>query len=169
MKKPADLCAYLRRTVAQIAANPQQVKTFVENGNIVSRSGGQSLSFEYRYTLRLVVLDFSGSLDLLAIPLLAWLATHQPDLLQNKEKSARDLRFEAEPLSSDKTDIVVEIELTEAVIVTEDRDAAGRQRLHAHHKGETLHPAPYASGDYSLHLGDKIGQEWHIAQEPCHE
>ena len=168
MNKPAALREYLRRCIPQLATDPQQLKIFVERGNIVSRSG-QSLSFEYRFTLRLVFLDFVGSLDLLAIPLLAWLTTHQPDLLQNKEKSARDLRFEAEPLSSDKTDIVVEIELTEAVIVTEDRDAAGRQRLHAHHKGETLHPAPYASGDYSLHLGDKIGQEWHIAQEPCHE
>lgn len=167
MNKPAALREYLRRCIPQLATDPQQLKIFVERGNIVSRSG-QSLSFEYRFTLRLVFLDFVGSLDLLAIPLLAWLTTHQPDLLQNKETSSKALRFEVEPLAHDKSDIVVEIDLTESVIVREDADEAGNRRLTATHKGEVIHPAPYATGDYTLYLGDKIGAEWHITQDTAH-
>jgi len=167
MKKPAALGRYLRRCIPQLATDPQQLKTFIEGGNIVARSG-TSLSFEYRYTLRLVFLDFSGSLDQLTVPLLAWLTLNQNDLLQNKDKAAQGIRIEAEPLSHDKTDIVLEIDLTEAVIVTEDKDEAGRLHLTAKHKGEVVAHHPYASGDYSLHLGDKIGQEWHITQDAEH-
>lgn len=166
MNKPSALREYLRRCIPQLATDPQQLKIFVERGNIVARSG-ESLSFEYRFTLSLFFQDFAGSLDLLAIPLLAWLSTNQPDLLQNKEKASKALRFEAEPLSNDKMDIVVEIDLTESVIVAESTDAAGR-RLTATHKGEVIHPAPYATGDYSLYLGNKIGAEWHITQDAAH-
>jgi hypothetical protein len=49
---------------------------FVESGNIVARSG-ETLSFEYRFTVRLIMLDFAGSLDLFAVPILAWLSTYR--------------------------------------------------------------------------------------------
>lgn len=167
MNKPAALRDYLCRCISHLATDPQQLKIFVERGNIVGRSG-ESLSFEYRFTLRLFFQDFTGSLDQLAVPVLAWLATNQPDVLQSKEKSAKCVRFEAEPLSNDKTDIVIEIDLTESVIVTEDTDDAGHRRLTVTHKGEVIHPGPYATGDYGQHTGAKIGAEWHLVQIDGH-
>lgn len=160
MNKLASLRTYLCATIPALQTDPQQLKLFVESGRMVARGG--SLSFEYRFTLRLILLDFAGSLDLLAVPLMAWLTLYQPDLFLNKETAAKAVRFEAEPLAHDKTDIVVELDLTESVIVTEDTDDAGRTRLTATHKGEVVHPLPYATGDYSLYLGDKIGAEWHL-------
>jgi hypothetical protein len=163
MNKLDSLRTYLRGAIPALHADPQQLKVFVESGRMVGRSGG-SLSFEYRFTLRLVLLDFAGSLDLLAVPLMAWLNLYQPDLLQNKESAAKGVRFEAEPLANDKMDVVVELDLTEMVVVNEDKDGNGRTRLTATHKGEVLHPLSYAQGDYTLYLGDKIGAEWHLTQ-----
>ena len=160
MKKPQSLRNFIAGAIPELQIDPQRLKMFVESGNIVARSG-ETLSFEYRFTVRLIVLDYAGSLDLFAIPMLAWLNTYQPDLLQNKDKAAKGLRFDVEVLANDKVDLVIEVDLTEAVIVKEDKDEQGRQRLTAEHMGEIYSPKPYASGDYSLYLGDKIGAEWH--------
>lgn len=160
MKKAQSLRNFLTGAIPELQTDPQRLKMFVETGNIVARSG-DTLSFEYRFTVRLIMLDFSASLDLFAVPLLAWLSTYQPDVLQNKDKAAKALRFDVEVLANDKIDLVIEVDLTESVIVKEDKDDQGRQRLTTEHKGEIYHPMPYASGDYSLYLGDKIGAEWH--------
>lgn len=161
MNKLESLRNYLCAAIPALHADPQQLKVFVESGHMVGL-GGDTLSFEYRFTLRLVMLDFAGSLDLLAIPLMAWLNRYQPDMMRNKETAAKGVRFEAEPLSSDKMDVVVEIDLTESVVVTEDVDGAGRQRLTATHKGEPQYPLPYATGDYTQHPGAKLTEEWHL-------
>ncbi len=163
MKKPQSLRNFIAGSIPELQTDPQRLKMFVESGNIVARSG-ETLSFEYRFTVRLIVLDYAGSLDLFAIPILAWLNTYQPDLLQNKEKAAKSLRFDVGVLANDKVALVIEVDLSEAVIVKEDQDEQGRQRLTAEHKGEIYSPKPYATGDYSLYLGDKIGAEWHQTQ-----
>lgn len=163
MKKAQSLRNFLSGAIPELQTDPQRLKMFVETGNIVARSG-DTLSFEYRFTVRLIMLDFSASLDLFAVPLLAWLSTYQPDVLQNKDKAAKALRFDVEVLANDKLDLVIEVDLTESVIVKEDQDDAGRQRLTTEHKGKVYSPKPYASGDYSLYLGDKIGAEWHQTQ-----
>ncbi|MDH1337616.1 phage tail protein [Comamonas thiooxydans] len=163
MKKPQSLRNFIAGSIPELQIDPQRLKMFVESGNIVARSG-ETLSFEYRFTVRLIVLDYAGSLDLFAIPILAWLNTYQPDLLQNKDKAAKGLRFDVEVLANDKVDLVIEVDLSEAVIVKEDQDEQGRQRLTAEHKGEIYSPKPYATGDYTLYLGDKIGAEWHQTQ-----
>lgn len=160
MKKAQSLRNFLTGAVPELQTDPQRLKMFVESGNIVGRSG-ETLSFEYRFTVRLIMLDFAGSLDLFAVPILAWLSTYQNDVLQNKDKAAKAVRFDVEVLSNDKIDLVIEVDLTESVIVKEDQDDAGRQRLTTEHKGEIYSPKPYATGDYSLYLGDKIGAEWH--------
>lgn len=161
MKKPQSLRNFIAGSIPELQTDPQRLKMFVESGNIVAR-GGETLSFEYRFTVRLIMLDYAGSLDLFAIPILAWLNTYQPDLLQNKDKAAKGLRFDVEVLANDKVDLVIEVDLSEAVIVKEDKDDQGRQRLTAVHKGEVYSPRPYADGNYSLYLGDQIGAEWHI-------
>lgn len=163
MKKPQSLRNFIAGSIPELQIDPQRLKMFVESGNIVARSG-ETLSFEYRFTVRLIVLDYASSLDLFAIPILAWLNTYQPDLLQNKDKAAKGLRFDVEVLANDKVDLVIEVDLSEAVIVKEDQDEQGRQRLTAEHKGEIYSPKPYATGDYTLYLGDKIGAEWHQTQ-----
>ena len=123
MKKPADLRAWLEAGVPHLKRNPENLHVYIENGTVVSRIGG-GLSFEYRYTLSLVVTDFSDHADTLMIPLLAWIAGSQPDILQNPEKQEQAIRMEAEILDHDKVDLDIKIDLTERVIVGKNLDGS---------------------------------------------
>lgn len=63
---------------------------FVESGNIVKRRS-ETLSFEYRFTVRLIMLDFCSVMDLFAVPILAWFQ-HLP-AGPAAERAAKGLRF----------------------------------------------------------------------------
>lgn len=41
------------------------------------------MSWEYRYTLNVVIEDFSGDQNLLMAPVLLWLRDNQPDAINN--------------------------------------------------------------------------------------
>lgn len=117
MKKPADLRKHLEASVPGLRKHPENLHVFVERGTIVSRIGGGH-SFEYRYSLNLVITDFVDHADTLIIPLLAWLAVNQPDVLQNPEKQEQAIRLEAEIIDHGTVDLSITLDLTERVIVT---------------------------------------------------
>lgn len=123
MKKPADLRAHLEACVPCLKKHPENLHVFVEKGNIVSRIGG-GLSFEYRYTLNLIITDFADHADTLNIPLLAWVAVNQPEILQNPDKQENAIRFEAEIIDHDKADLSIMIDLTERVIVVKNENGS---------------------------------------------
>lgn len=116
MKKPADLRKHLETSVPRIRKNPENLHVFVEKGNVVSRIGG-GLSFEYRYTINLVITDFTDHADTLVIPLLAWIAINQPEILQHPDKQEQAIRMEAEIIDHNTVDLSITLDLTERVIV----------------------------------------------------
>ena len=118
MKKPADLRAHLTAAVPVLAKHPDKLHVFIEKGAIATKPGA-SMSFEYRYTLQLVVTDYSEPADTLIVPLLAWLSINQPDLIADPDKRAKTIGFEAELIDHDQADIALTLELSERVIVTE--------------------------------------------------
>ncbi len=159
MKKAHSLRAFLANAVPELREQPERLKLFVEGGHILS-TGSDSLSFVYRYTLRAVLIDFTADLDVLTVPVLLWCREHEPELLDNKERRENDLRFDVEVLNANAVDLVMQIDLTERVVV-KDEVIDGRTRLTVRHPDEIWSPAPYATGDYALYLGDQIGSEWH--------
>lgn len=159
MKKAHSLRAFLANAVPELREQPERLKMFVEAGHVVS-TGSDSLSFEYRYTVRAVLLDFASDLDILTVPVLLWLREHEPELLDNKDRRINDLRFDVEVINATAVDLVLQIELTERVRVTRDI-VDQRTRLTVRHHDEIYSPAPYATGDYALYLGERIGSEWH--------
>lgn len=122
MKKPEDLRGHLEASVPCLKRNPENLHVFIEKGNVVSRLGG-SMSFMYRYELNLIITDFTDHADTLFIPLLAWIAINQPEIMQNPEKQESDISFQAEIIDHDKSDISITIKLTESVIVTQKGNA----------------------------------------------
>ena len=58
MLKPASLRAALECALPELAANPDRLILYIDEGRIHSRYG-DSLSFEYRYRLNLVLLDYA--------------------------------------------------------------------------------------------------------------
>ena len=120
MLKPSSLGALLLASIAQLQNDPTRLGLFVDKGRIVC-TGTRALSFEYRYTLNVVVQDYAGDINDLVVPLLGWIAVHQRDLLDRE--GHEPFTFEADLLDGDSADVSIDLELTERVKVDV---AAGR-------------------------------------------
>lgn len=87
MLKPQQIRHMLADSVPLLKRNPDSLNMFIDSGRIASTLAS-SLSFEYQYQLNLVVTDYGDSLDLLIVPLLAWLRKTSPTLWQPKKSGA---------------------------------------------------------------------------------
>lgn len=128
MLKPASLRAALTTALPELAATPDRLSIFIKEGQLAS-IGAPGLSFEYRYTLELLLFDFARHADALMLPLLAWVRRHQPDLVENPDRQARAIRFEAEILGPQAVDLSIQIDLTESVRVRR-RAGGGHDVVH---------------------------------------
>ncbi len=116
MLKPQSLLDHLLGAVPLFQKSPDQLSMLVRSGRIVCAHAA-SLSFEYRYTVQLVALDFAGHPDAIVVPLLAWLRINEPEIADNPELRDKAVRFEAEYLNRQAVDLSIEVDLTERVIV----------------------------------------------------
>lgn len=83
MNKPQSLRRALNNAVPYVRDNLDKLHLFVDNGSVVATRAA-SLSWEYRYTLNVVIVDFSGDQGLLMAPVVAWLMENQPDAIHNR-------------------------------------------------------------------------------------
>ena len=83
----------------------------------------------------MVITDYAGNIDLLIVPLLAWLRTNEPDIMASEEKRRTGFTFEADVISDTASDISIELQLSERVIVKQAADG-----LHVTHVGENPLP-----------------------------
>lgn len=116
MIKPASLRAAITAAIPDLIANPDKFLVFADAGNIVA-TGEPGLSFEYRYTLNLILTDFAGDPDLVMIALLSWVQRHQSDLVNHPEKRVRAITFEVDQLNNNTFDLSIKLPLTESVRV----------------------------------------------------
>ncbi|WP_307746039.1 phage tail protein [uncultured Pantoea sp.] len=123
MNKPQSLRSALNKSVPYVAENPDRLHLFVDSGQLVATSTA-SLSWEYRYTLNVVITDFTGDQNLLMAPVLLWLRENQPDALQNSEAREKLFSFEVDILANDRCDISMDLKLTERVIATVENGKA---------------------------------------------
>jgi hypothetical protein len=118
MNKPQSLRSALTKAVRYVADNPDRLHLFVDNGSLVATSAA-SISWEYRYTLNVVITDFTGDQNLLMAPVLFWLRDNQPDALQNDAEREKLFSFEVDILGNDRCDLSLNLKLTERVIARE--------------------------------------------------
>ncbi|HFX2802440.1 TPA: phage tail protein [Pseudomonas aeruginosa] len=116
MKKPESLREHLLAAVPQLKNNPDRLLVFIDTGTVRStvRPG---LSFEYSYTLNVILTDFAGSPDAVFVSLLAWVLVNQHELLANQDKGKDSIRFEADVLDGSKVDLSITLPLTERAVV----------------------------------------------------
>lgn len=114
MQKPESLRKLLLATVPGLGQNPERLALFIDKGEIHG-AHGRSLSFEYRFTLNLVIESYAGDMDALMVPVLAWISENQHELIGGPD--AQPFRFEAELLDDESRDISIFIDLREAVMV----------------------------------------------------
>lgn len=121
MNKPDSLRTAITAAVPDLVKNPERLLVFADEGAIVN-TGTKSLSFEYRYTINLILTDFSGDADAVMVALLAWVKVHQSELLDNFSKQAKGITFEVDHINHKTCDLSIKLDLTEAVKVTTDED-----------------------------------------------
>lgn len=116
MKKPQSLRDHLLDAIPQLHRDPERILIFVDEGAVRSTMAN-GLSFEYAYTLNMILTDYAGDLAAVSIPVLDWVRVNQSELLANLDKVKSGIKFEAEILANDKVDLAIQIPLTERVIV----------------------------------------------------
>lgn len=119
MYKPKSLRKALTDAVPVLARNPDMMRVFIDNGKLASTLAA-SLSFENQYTLNVVVTDFTGDIELLLVPIQAWLRIHQADIMTTDEGRKKGFTYFADINSNDSADISISLMLTERTLVRED-------------------------------------------------
>ncbi|ALV92015.1 MULTISPECIES: phage tail protein [Pantoea] len=153
MLKPQQLRKTLTDSVPLLQRNPDSLNVFIDSGRIVSTLA-TSLSFEYQYRLNMVITDYTGNIDLLIVPLLEWLRVNEPDIMATKEKQQNGFTFKADVISDTASDISIDLQLTERVIIRRVGD-----ELHVEHVGEN----PLAENDarpLQLFTHGQLISEW---------
>jgi len=111
MKKLADLRAHILANVPELKDNPEKLVTFIEDGQIEYWKGA-NLSHSYTLPVRVIITDYTGSVDNIVIPILAWLSYREPGA--DPENA---ISFEAEILKNNAYDLAITVNITERVIV----------------------------------------------------
>lgn len=146
MKKADSLKELLLASVPALADDPAKLALFVDKGKVYAVRSN-TLAFQLSYTLTIWVEAFGGDLDGLFVPILAWIAQNQPELIGRPD--SEPFTFESELLDGDSADITIEIELTERVLI-ERRDDG---KLRTRHLGD----APVAD----VFVGAEDARLWH--------
>ncbi len=160
MNKPDSLRNHLLAAVPALRNDPDRLLVFIDNGTVRS-TAAVGLSFEYAYTLNVILTDFAGHPDALMIPLLAWLMVNQHELLANLEKGKEAIKFEADILDNSKVDLSIELPLTERVIVKKLDDGT----LQTSHPDEPQLEPYLPAGAWKLYAGDELLADWQSAAQ----
>lgn len=121
MKKPQSLRSHLLDAIQELRRDPERILIFVDEGTLRSTMAN-GLSFEYAYTLNMILTDYAGDLATISIPVLDWVRVNQSNLMANLDNVKAGIKFEAEVLANDKVDLAIQIPLTERVIVKKTSD-----------------------------------------------
>ncbi len=117
----------LTKTIPHLRQNPDALRVFINKGRIVA-TAGLSASFEYHYTLELLIVDYAADPDMLMVPLVSWMTVHQQEAFGNPELREQAFQFEAEIIDHQSYDISIKLLLTERVVVRQ-----GEHGLEAQH------------------------------------
>ncbi|MCC7702250.1 phage tail protein [Janthinobacterium sp. GW460P] len=159
MYKPNSLRQHLAAAIPELQRDPDRLVVFVDEGNVVATATA-SLSFEYRFTLNLIVTDYAGDADAIMVALIAWLKVHQAELMANEEQRKRGISFEVDFNNHETVDISIKLDLTERVIVK--RGEGGRHDIK--HAAEPQGTPAFADEFWTLYDGDTLLAEWQVPQ-----
>lgn len=86
MWKLQSLRSLIESAVPELKRDPERLIVMATDGAAVSTLAG-GLSFEYRYTAAITVLDYTGHTDAPFAPILAWVRVNQSDAGQPKARA----------------------------------------------------------------------------------
>ncbi|MBU5415416.1 phage tail protein [Serratia ureilytica] len=153
MLKPKSLRQALYDAVPKLRTNPDMLRIFIDSG-VIGATLAASLSFENRYTLNVIVEDYPDDVDLLLVPIGAWLRENQPDIMTTDEGKKKGFTYFADINSDDSYDISISLQLTERTLVKEVDRA-----LHVSHVPEPPLPEPVAR-PMELYINGELVSAW---------
>lgn len=115
MKKPASLRKALTAALEELRKEPTRLAIWIEDGAVRSRDTG-NLSFGFEYPLSILLRDMKTDIALITLAITRWLRRNQPDLLAAGQGDS--FKFETDILDNEKADILITLQLREAVTVT---------------------------------------------------
>lgn len=154
MLKPDSLRKALCNAVPELRNNPEMLRLFIDSGSIGATLAA-SLSFEKRYTLNVVVTDYTGDIDVLLVPVMAWLREYQPDIMTTDEGRKKGFTWIADINNDSSVDISISLLLTERTLVKEVGTA-----LHVTTLPEPPPPEPVPR-PLAMYAGSELVSQWH--------
>lgn len=155
MNKHDSLRRHLTVANPDLQQNPDKLVMFADEGHVVATGNG-SLSFEYRYKLNLILTDFSGNEDAIMVTLLAWIAVHQSDLLNNPDLRKTGISFEVDFNNHETFDLSIKLDLTERIVVAQGEHG----RLDIKSRPESQPTPDYVHPFWTLYDGNSLIAEW---------
>lgn len=156
MNKLNELRTHLLQSVPGLHQNPDKLLTFVEDGQIEFHRG-PNLSHSYRIPARIIITDYSRSMDEIIIPLLMWLRRWQPDL-----DPAEAVQFEAEILSNHAYDLILTVQLTETVHARWDCEAG---QVHVEHRMPDFAIEDCPAQSWELYVRDPDSEDYDLVSQ----
>ncbi|MBN6079893.1 phage tail protein [Aggregatibacter actinomycetemcomitans] len=115
MKKPNQIRKALEESNSLFVQHPDRLQLYTDGGQIIC-TGAKSLSYEYRYTLNIIVTDYADDIAKIIVPVLAYLRVNQPELFENPARRENGFKFITDYNNNDTLDLSLEIQLTERVV-----------------------------------------------------
>lgn len=115
MKKPNQIRKALEESNPFFVQNPDSLQLYTDGGQVIC-TGAKSLSYEYRYTLNIIVTDYADDIARIIVPVLAYLRVNQPELFENPQRRENGFKFITDYNNNDTLDLSIEIQLTERVV-----------------------------------------------------
>jgi hypothetical protein len=120
VRKPAALRAHLTQRLPELKLDAGQLQLYVDTGSLAS-TFVPGHSFEYRYTLNVVVTEFAQDPDIVMATLLEWIHIEQQELSASPQQ--RDaITFKMDALADEKMELSIKIPLSERVVVRRNDD-----------------------------------------------
>ena len=120
MKKPNQIRKALEESNPFFVQNPDSLQLYTDGGQVIC-TGAKSLSYEYRYTLNIIVTDYADDIARIIVPVLAYLRVNQPELFENPQRRENGFKFITD-YNNDTLDLSIEIQLTERVVQKNNAD-----------------------------------------------
>ena len=155
MYKPASLRQHLTHASPDLKQNPDKLLVFADQGKIIA-SGTTSLSFEYHYRLTIIVTDYSGDPDAIMVPLLAWVAVHQTELLNNPDLRQTGIQFDVDFNNHQTMDLSIALDLNERTVVKRCNDG----KLQLSHPQEPQITPDFQHPFWKLYKDKNLLAEW---------
>lgn len=153
MLKPDTLRKALTDAVPALHNNPDTLRLWVDKGSNTA-TFAPSLSFEKQFNLNVAVSAFSGDIDTIFVPIMAWLRDNQPDILTVEAGQRGCFSWSLTTNSDGTQDLLIILQLTERTKVTEVDGA-----LHAETLPEPLPPA-LVTRPVELYINGELVSRW---------